>query len=319
MQGLGLFTLEELHYSPKGILLTRGPGSYKIPAFGDIPTQLTVSLLRDAPNAKAIFASKVTLIHPQTSSLVPPQLFNVEFCQRFIFFLVITVFLCCCQPKVSGHCSCTNYSKICRFFLRWLLHSSLPSPLGRFYIVCNHRSQLGSHVMQTALSLMPIRYADLDLHLLVPCQQLAPTANPKTPQPVNLLVLSRLLTWCCRSDALASSSGAFRGSVSCRRTLGDWNCEEQTDLNPNLTVVLPSGGGRASSLPGSVRVLRHQRRHHCCPGGVGAPWTIQAGQPRLSREDPQRLQRPLHQTGTNCCHLLLLMLMLACVRRGPMV
>lgn len=59
MQGLGLFTLEELHYSPQGVLLTRGPGSYKIPAFGDIPSQLTVSLLRDAPNNKAIFASKV--------------------------------------------------------------------------------------------------------------------------------------------------------------------------------------------------------------------------------------------------------------------
>lgn len=59
MQGLGLFTLEELHYSPQGVLLTRGPGSYKIPAFGDIPTNLTVSLLRDAPNDKAIFSSKV--------------------------------------------------------------------------------------------------------------------------------------------------------------------------------------------------------------------------------------------------------------------
>lgn len=59
LQGLGLFTLEQLHYSPQGVLLTRGPGSYKIPAFGDIPTHLTVSLLRDAPNDKAIFASKV--------------------------------------------------------------------------------------------------------------------------------------------------------------------------------------------------------------------------------------------------------------------
>lgn len=64
MQGLGLFTLEELHYSPRGVLLTRGPGSYKIPAFGDIPTTLTVSLLRDAPNDKAIFASKVTAPTP---------------------------------------------------------------------------------------------------------------------------------------------------------------------------------------------------------------------------------------------------------------
>lgn len=63
MQGLGLFTLEELHYSPRGVLLTRGPGSYKIPAFGDIPTHLTVSLLRDAPNDKAIFASKVLTVN----------------------------------------------------------------------------------------------------------------------------------------------------------------------------------------------------------------------------------------------------------------
>ena len=31
MQGLGLFTLEELRYSPSGVLLTRGPGAYKIP------------------------------------------------------------------------------------------------------------------------------------------------------------------------------------------------------------------------------------------------------------------------------------------------
>uniref|UniRef100_A0AAY4DIL0 xanthine dehydrogenase n=1 Tax=Denticeps clupeoides TaxID=299321 RepID=A0AAY4DIL0_9TELE len=59
MQGLGLFTLEELHYSPQGSLLTRGPGMYKIPAFGDIPVELQVSLLRDSPNDKAIFSSKV--------------------------------------------------------------------------------------------------------------------------------------------------------------------------------------------------------------------------------------------------------------------
>ncbi|CAB1330519.1 unnamed protein product [Coregonus sp. 'balchen'] len=58
MQGVGLYTLEELKYSPQGYLFTRGPGMYKIPAFGDIPTDLTVSLLRDAPNDKAIFSSK---------------------------------------------------------------------------------------------------------------------------------------------------------------------------------------------------------------------------------------------------------------------
>ncbi|KAK0141797.1 Xanthine dehydrogenase/oxidase [Merluccius polli] len=58
LQGLGLFTLEELRYSPQGLLYSRGPGTYKIPSFGDIPSQLVVSLLRDAPNDKAIYSSK---------------------------------------------------------------------------------------------------------------------------------------------------------------------------------------------------------------------------------------------------------------------
>lgn len=58
VQGIGLFTLEELRYSPEGNLYTRGPGMYKIPAFGDIPTEFHVSLLRDCPNSKAIYSSK---------------------------------------------------------------------------------------------------------------------------------------------------------------------------------------------------------------------------------------------------------------------
>uniref|UniRef100_A0A5F8H074 xanthine dehydrogenase n=1 Tax=Monodelphis domestica TaxID=13616 RepID=A0A5F8H074_MONDO len=58
VQGLGLFTLEELHYSPEGTLHTRGPSTYKIPAFGNIPIDFRVSLLRDCPNKKAIYASK---------------------------------------------------------------------------------------------------------------------------------------------------------------------------------------------------------------------------------------------------------------------
>lgn len=61
MQGVGLFTLEELRYSPQGYLYSRGPGMYKIPAFGDIPTEFKVSLLRDSPNDKAIFSSKVQM------------------------------------------------------------------------------------------------------------------------------------------------------------------------------------------------------------------------------------------------------------------
>ncbi|XP_042188827.1 xanthine dehydrogenase/oxidase isoform X2 [Callorhinchus milii] len=58
VQGLGLFTIEELRYSPDGVLYTRGPGTYKIPGFGDIPAELNVSLLRDSVNSKAIYSSK---------------------------------------------------------------------------------------------------------------------------------------------------------------------------------------------------------------------------------------------------------------------
>ncbi|XP_074187956.1 xanthine dehydrogenase/oxidase isoform X2 [Rhinolophus sinicus] len=58
VQGMGLFTIEELHYSPEGSLLTRGPSTYKIPRFGNIPIEFRVSLLRDSPNKKAIYASK---------------------------------------------------------------------------------------------------------------------------------------------------------------------------------------------------------------------------------------------------------------------
>ncbi|XP_070590412.1 xanthine dehydrogenase/oxidase [Erythrolamprus reginae] len=58
VQGIGLFTMEELRYSPEGNLYTRGPGMYKIPAFGDIPSEFHVSLLRDCPNDKAIYSSK---------------------------------------------------------------------------------------------------------------------------------------------------------------------------------------------------------------------------------------------------------------------
>ncbi|KAH0534856.1 xanthine dehydrogenase [Cotesia glomerata] len=58
IQGLGLFTLEELIYSPTGTLYSRGPGAYKIPGFTDIPQEFNVSLLRDAPNPRAVFSSK---------------------------------------------------------------------------------------------------------------------------------------------------------------------------------------------------------------------------------------------------------------------
>lgn len=58
VQGLGLFTIEELKFSPQGVLYTRGPAQYKIPAVCDIPEEFYVSLLTDVPNPHAIYSSK---------------------------------------------------------------------------------------------------------------------------------------------------------------------------------------------------------------------------------------------------------------------
>ncbi|XP_030065867.1 aldehyde oxidase 1 [Microcaecilia unicolor] len=58
VQGLGLFTMEELKFSPQGVLYTRGPSQYKIPATCDIPEQFHVSLLTESPNPHAIYSSK---------------------------------------------------------------------------------------------------------------------------------------------------------------------------------------------------------------------------------------------------------------------
>ena len=58
MQGYGLFVLEQLVHSPQGALLTRGPETYKIPGFGDIPKEFNVHLLKDSSNPRAIFSSK---------------------------------------------------------------------------------------------------------------------------------------------------------------------------------------------------------------------------------------------------------------------
>ncbi|XP_054265328.1 xanthine dehydrogenase-like [Macrosteles quadrilineatus] len=58
MQGYGLFTIEETVHSPQGALLSRGPGAYKIPGFGDIPAEFNVALLKGAPNPRAVYSSK---------------------------------------------------------------------------------------------------------------------------------------------------------------------------------------------------------------------------------------------------------------------
>lgn len=58
MQGYGLFALEEMVYSPAGMVMSRGPGVYKLPGFADIPAELNVSLLRSSSNPRAVYSSK---------------------------------------------------------------------------------------------------------------------------------------------------------------------------------------------------------------------------------------------------------------------
>lgn len=63
MQGYGMFVLEEPVVGGggpmRGALLSRGPGAYKIPGFGDIPSQFNVTLLKGSSNERAIYSSKV--------------------------------------------------------------------------------------------------------------------------------------------------------------------------------------------------------------------------------------------------------------------
>uniref|UniRef100_A0A8C4IK06 2Fe-2S ferredoxin-type domain-containing protein n=1 Tax=Dicentrarchus labrax TaxID=13489 RepID=A0A8C4IK06_DICLA len=58
VQGVGLYTIEELQFSPDGVLMTRGPSQYKVPALCDVPAELNVHLLANAENPHAIYLSK---------------------------------------------------------------------------------------------------------------------------------------------------------------------------------------------------------------------------------------------------------------------
>ncbi|CAF2520096.1 unnamed protein product [Rotaria sp. Silwood2] len=66
MQGIGLFTMEELIWGdeklnkwiPPGELFTHGVDTYKIPSFSDVPIDFRVSLLSDSLNPRAIYSSK---------------------------------------------------------------------------------------------------------------------------------------------------------------------------------------------------------------------------------------------------------------------
>lgn len=65
-QGMGWSTIEDVVYGdddhtwirPRGNLFTSGPGTYKIPAFNDVPEIFNVTLLEDAENPWAVHSSK---------------------------------------------------------------------------------------------------------------------------------------------------------------------------------------------------------------------------------------------------------------------
>ncbi|XP_072468932.1 aldehyde oxidase 4-like isoform X1 [Notamacropus eugenii] len=57
IQGMGLYTIEELKYSPEGVLYSRGPEDYKIPTVSEIPEEFYVTFVRSR-NPIAIYSSK---------------------------------------------------------------------------------------------------------------------------------------------------------------------------------------------------------------------------------------------------------------------
>lgn len=58
VQGMGLYTIEELSYSPQGVLYSRGPNQYKIPAICDIPTEMHISFLPPSEHSNTLYSSK---------------------------------------------------------------------------------------------------------------------------------------------------------------------------------------------------------------------------------------------------------------------
>lgn len=57
IQGMGFYTIEELKYSPEGVLYSRGPDDYKIPTVTEIPEEFYITLVH-SQNPIAIYSSK---------------------------------------------------------------------------------------------------------------------------------------------------------------------------------------------------------------------------------------------------------------------
>ena len=61
MMGYGMFTIEEILYSPEnGSLLTSGPGTYKVPTVGTVPKEFNVTIVKGSGQPRAVYSSKVT-------------------------------------------------------------------------------------------------------------------------------------------------------------------------------------------------------------------------------------------------------------------
>ena len=60
IQGVGLFCLEEMVWKADGSLFTKGPSTYKIPSFNDIPIDFRVSLYNSEKghDTRTVYGSK---------------------------------------------------------------------------------------------------------------------------------------------------------------------------------------------------------------------------------------------------------------------
>ena len=101
IQGMGWSTTEELVYAcdehtwirPRGALFTTGPGTYKIPAFNDVPEIFNVTLMDNVDNPFAIHSSKAIGEPPfflgSSVRLLRHELVDIESCSHannvFIF------------------------------------------------------------------------------------------------------------------------------------------------------------------------------------------------------------------------------------------
>ncbi|KAH7176983.1 molybdopterin binding aldehyde oxidase/xanthine dehydrogenase [Dactylonectria macrodidyma] len=72
VQGQGLFTMEESLWTRTGELFTRGPGTYKIPGFGDIPQIFNVSMLQHDSHGKPISWDNLRSIQSSKGVGEPP-------------------------------------------------------------------------------------------------------------------------------------------------------------------------------------------------------------------------------------------------------